>query len=503
MSSPFKSTVRNLLIPSLLAASALNAIADDHGLRIHHAVEVEFETERGRVHHVQGSDDMKTWTNIDDGTVGKGAAMSTLLSIQASTNKPFNFFRVVTADIPTNGPAPLTLLGQSLRLDDSEDGDRFQFLTETNGVKTSSNNPDTFEYVLARTGTNEIQLEITRPNDSDPLRKELVTLTFATEATGNWVKDRIRKGKLKDRDTGTFQLAAAVDGTNQPPVNPGETNNSVQVPTEIPTLATGLQFTFGNGGDREQVTFTTGTAGIIADDDLGADDSKAITYAYTLVETNKATLVITFKPGKRDEYVLTYKSASQGSFQRKEFKNDKLDDTDNGAFSVGLPGASNGGNSGGNGGDDHGGNSGHGGDDNGGDDNGGSGGGGSSVDDNPKGNDDGNNNGGGTTGNSALGTAPASVTGISLTFDDDIPADVLAFTSDTAGTKTHGADVDPFTYTYSVTGTATATLVATYKVDRWSEFKLTFQGENKGTFVGNVYDKGVFKSTKTGKFGQP
>ena len=43
----------SLVIISSISTLSL-ALADDRGVRIHHAIEVEFETERGRVHHVQG-----------------------------------------------------------------------------------------------------------------------------------------------------------------------------------------------------------------------------------------------------------------------------------------------------------------------------------------------------------------------------------------------------------------------------------------------------------------
>lgn len=453
---------KGLLLLSCVSSLCL-ALAEDHGVRIHRAIEVEFETERGRVHHVQGSDDMQHWTNIDSGTTGRGDAASTLLSIQSSTNQTYNFFRVVTEEIPTNGPAPLTLAGTVLQMDDTLGDDALRFLTETNGVK-SGNSPDSFNYLLTRMSTNELQLEITRPGESTSTRRDLVSLTFSTPTTGNWIRDTFRKGRLKDRSSGNFALGGATTDPSTPPTTGTETNTPPEIPTEIPVNAVGLAFTFGSGEHGERIEFSSNELATIYGDDEAPDDSHAVTYTYAMIGTNQASLIVTLKPGKRDEYLLTYKNSSQGSFVRKEIKNDKLDDTDTGAFSVALKGANTP------------------------NDSTGSGGTGGSV---------------GGTQNQGTIEALASLLGKQLSFDDDVPADVYTFSSDTTGVKTHGADKDSFTYTYAVTNPTTATLVAKFKIDRWSEFQLTFLGNGSGSFTRTDFDKNTLKSTKTGKFQSP
>lgn len=455
---------RNNTLALITCVSSLcSALADDRGVRIHHAIEVEFETERGRVHHVQGSDDMQHWTNIDSGTTGRGDAASTLLSIQSSTNQPFNFFRVVTEEIPTNGPAPLSIVGSVLQMDDALGEDALRFLTETNGVKAGSS-PDPFNYLLTRMSTNELQIEITRPGESVATRRDLVSLTFSTPTTGNWVRDTFRKGRLKDRSSGNFALGGSTTDPLTPPTGGGETNIPPAILTEIPASAVGLAFTFGSGEHRERIEIKSTELAAHFGDDEAPDDSHALMYSYALIGTNQASLVVTLKPGKRDEYVLTYKNTSQGSFIRKEIKNDKLDDTDTGAFSVAMIGTSI-----------------------------------------TTGTDDSGGTGGTSGGTETQGSTEAftSLLGKQLSFDDDTPADVYSFLSNTAGVKTHGTDKDSFTYTYSVTSPTTAKLVATFKTDRWSEFQLTFLEAGKGSFSRTDFDKSTLKSTKTGKFQSP
>jgi hypothetical protein len=452
----------SLVIISSISTLSL-ALADDRGVRIHHAIEVEFETERGRVHHVQGSDDMQHWTNIDSGTTGRGEAVSTLLSIQSSTNQPFNFFRVVTDEIPTNGPAPIALTGAVLQLDDTLGEDALRFLTETNGVK-SSGSWDSFDYLFTRLSTNEIQFEMTRPGESATSRRDLVSLTFSTTTTGNWIRDTYRKGKLKDRSSGNFVLTTSTTDSTHSSSGETQTTNAPVLPTEIPSSAIGLAFTFGGGEHRERLEVLSSQLATIFGDDESPDDSHSATYTYEMVGTNQANLVVILKPGKRDEYVLTFKNAAQGTFVRKEIKNDKLDDTDAGAFSVALVGTTNSGGSSGS-----------------------------------EGNTD-SGNGTETQGNTEAFT---SLLGKQLSFDDDVPADIYSFATETTGIKTHDTDKDSFTYTYTVTSPTTAKLVATFKPGRWSEFALTFLGAGKGTFIQSEFDKTTLKSTKSGKFQTP
>ncbi len=436
------------------ASLASNALAEDHGLRIHRAIEVEFETERGRVHHLQGSDDLQHWTNIDSGTAGRGDSASTLLSTQASTNASFSFFRVVTEEIPTNGPAPLAVLGSVLQLDDTWGDDALRFLTETNGIK-SSVDPDPFNYLLTRLSTNELQLELTRPGESVSVRRDVVSLTFSTPTMGNWVRDTFRKGKLKDRSSGNFTLSGTPADPSNPQSEGTPTNTAPAHPTEIPGSATGLAFTFGGGDHQERVEMIAADVATVIGDDVAPDDSHGATYSYARLGTNQATLVVHLKADRRDEYLLTYKNASQGTFVRREIKNDQLNDTDTGAFSVALLAT-------------------------------------------------GGTNGSGGTGNNNNGTGAAevlqSLLGQQLTFDDDLPADIYTFSSETVGKKTHGTDQDPFTYTYTVTGQTTARFVARFKPDRWSEFQLTFLGDKRGAFIRTDFDKNTFKQTKSGRF---
>jgi hypothetical protein len=183
-------------------------------------------------------------------------------------------------------------------------------------------------------------------------------------------------------------------------------------------------------------------------DDVADNESNIFTYTYTLTASNSAAIVVTFKSGKWDEYDLTFSSAAQGLFVRREYQDGVLKDTDRGGFSAVVL-----------------------------------------APPNPPG-------GGG-------GTMPTnSVSGFTYTMDDGgaIPT-TLIFSSMTAGTELDDSAPSQFTYTYTVTGVNTANLVARFKTDKWDEYDLVFTaGANSGAFVRRAFDQNLLKKTSSGSF---
>jgi hypothetical protein len=74
------------------------------------------------------------------------------------------------------------------------------------------------------------------------------------------------------------------------------------------------------------------------------------------------------------------------------------------------------------------------------------------------------------------------------------------FLTETEGREFEPGDVDPFTYVYDAVDASTATIVATFKPDRWDDLTLTFETETTGTYVLNRHDDNLLKDQKSGDF---
>jgi hypothetical protein len=458
-----------------LSVPHLSTAQEDRGVKIRTAVEIEFETERGRSYHIQGSRDMVNWEDVVESVPGHGGRDGRILSTKDDGHK---FFRVVVTEIPSGGPAPSSVAGLTLSLDDSPGGDLMQFTSETEGVDLGVN-PDPFTYILTRTGPDTIKIETKRAGATD--RRDVYTLVFTVAAAGTWVRDEFRGSELKDRDVGVFTVVNGTPGGGTPPGgNPPGTGTPPAAPTEVPAALAGLAYLFQSSGQPDRLEFTSATSGTEFSDDVNDDEPNQFTYTYAMSNPATASLVVTFKPDRWDEYTLVFTSPSQGTFVRREFKDGALDDTDSGAFSsvilspITQPNPPSGGTT------------------------------------NPP-------SGGGTpppdgttpppTGETppppnGSAAPPASLVGLSYSMNDGgAILTRLVITSATAGTEFDDSDPTQFTYAYTVTGANTASLVLTFKTDKWDEYDLTFTaGTNGGTFVRREFDNDELKDTDSGTF---
>lgn len=299
---------------------------EDHRLGVRHAVEVEFEAERGRSYRLQRSTDLVHWEDVGEPVYGHGRREDRLLSARGTDPGCLEVFRVLATDAPTEGPAPWSLAGQVISLDDQPGDDRMRFVTETDGVDEGEA-PDPFTYQYSRLGTHEAKVEIAYTAS----KVDVLTLSFTTARTGTWVRDEYRKGRLKDRDTGVFALLDA-NGAPLPPPG-GTTEPPPKVPAEVPAALGGLAYTFHSGETPERLEFTTTAAGTEFDDDTDDDEPNTFTYTYARATGDTATLVVTFKPDRWDEYDLSFQAgANTGTFVRREFDRNALRDTDAGSF---------------------------------------------------------------------------------------------------------------------------------------------------------------------------
>jgi hypothetical protein len=165
-------------------------------------------------------------------------------------------------------------------------------------------------------------------------------------------------------------------------------------------------------------------------------DIDPFTYTFTQNGPTTATVVVTYKPGEYDEWDLTWDGAGTGTFTRDEYKDSLLEDTDTGRF----------------------------------------------VET------------GGTT------TPPAGLSGLRLEESVQLEDERFEFLTLTNGRKFQPGDVDPFTYVYTPVDATNATLLATFKADKWDDLTLSFETETTGIYVLTRYDDNVFKDQKRGEF---
>ncbi|MBI3881306.1 MAG: hypothetical protein HY301_14740 [Verrucomicrobia bacterium] len=448
---------RHLLVMFALLSFTGGAFAqtNTNSVRIYYAVEVEFHAETNNYYKLQSSSNLIEWHDVTEPVFGNAAAVSHLRSTRGSNNSSGEFFRLVTLPATNVSFAPAGFAGVTLSLNDSVLNDLLQFTNATGGVLVDGGVSNLFIYTYTKTGESEARVDLVRGTTAYYAdRSNVYHFTFAAPTVGTFTSEEYRLGRLKSRRMGTFQVTEGIAAL------PGTTNGLPQgtnaIPTNPPVSLAGLVYFFQSGSTPDRLDFSAATNGYGFEDNLkpsetnGAPD--AFAYSYTLTAPSNATLIVMFSPTKRDEYTLTFTAGAQGTFIRREYRNNILDDTDTGSFTPSsLTPYGTGGNSGG---------------------------------------------GGGGLSN----TPPASVNGTTYTMSDDSPpAKALQFISATAGTQT-STNVDSFIYTYSVTGVSTSALTVQFKPDRWDEYDLTFTGNISGNFVRRVFKSSTLNDTKSGTF---
>ena len=434
------------LLTAATSLAALTAVRGDDSaaqLTIHTAIEVEFPTESGKVYQLQGSSNLVDWSSIGDPVFGVGRPVSKTFSTRSGANVAFQSYRLDVVAGPADGFAPWSLSGLTLSLDDDSDNDLLRFQSETEGVD-EGDDADRFTYVFSRVDLNTVTAELTYSG----ARREVLTFTFSAAGMGTWMREEFRNGRLKDRDVGAFTVAAPAGsgGTPPPPTPPG-------VPAEMPAALGGVAYLFQDDSTPDRLEFSTDGQGLEVGDDVNDDEPNRFTYSYAVTGTNTARLVVTFKPGKYDEYELTFANGARGTFVRREFQKDQLKDVDQGSFSA--VGAS-------------------------------------------------TENSGGTPPTNT-GTRPeGTLQGLTYTLRTGENPETLRFYSETTGLEV-GDDVDDdepntFSYTYRSTGAQTAELIVQFKADKWDEYALNFTEGNSGTFIRREFDDGLLKDTDTGSF---
>lgn len=221
------------------------------------------------------------------------------------------------------------------------------------------------------------------------------------------------------------------------------------MPPNPPQSLAGLSYLFHTGGTPDQLIFQTNESGIEIEDNPKEDDdnpNKFFTYSYVLTSESSATLIVNLPNNRRDEYFLTFTLGQQGTFLREEYRDDRLDDTDRGAFSpTNLP---------------------------------------SDLPPPP----------------AEFNSLPNQIQGLTLTAFSGEDPERLVFQTASSGVEFDDSAPSQFTYSWSSTGEKSLQLIITFKTDKWDEYTLTYTEAQGGSFVRREFKKGELDDTDTGRF---
>lgn len=194
------------------------------------------------------------------------------------------------------------------------------------------------------------------------------------------------------------------------------------------------QFLYFEEGPEDYLVFIDATTG--EERDI-AGDVDEFTYTFAATGANTASLVATRDVGRYDEWDLTWTGAGQGTFVRREYRDDTLEDTDTGGFVE-------------------------------------------------------------SSGSSA---PPSDLSGIRLEESVELEDERFEFLTETDGRKFKPGDIDPFTYTFTpAEGDPAASIVATYRPGRYDEIDLAYEASITGTYILRRFREGLLKDEKRGPF---
>ena len=209
--------------------------------------------------------------------------------------------------------------------------DKYQFNTGNNGVATpgsssgevettSTGNIYTYSYSVLSSNTASLTINFGYYGIGGD--KQEYDLTFNDGSNALFTRRIYRLGSLFTTDNGVFTQNAVLSSTT-----PGNTNS---VPTVAPTNPVGYTYTMNYSSTPPRLVFKNSVGGIEFDDSAPSD----FTYTYTATGTDTFHVVVTFKPGRWDEYDLTFTSGSTGNMVVRRYEKSSLKRTDGGSFSV-------------------------------------------------------------------------------------------------------------------------------------------------------------------------
>jgi hypothetical protein len=210
--------------------------------------------------------------------------------------------------------------------------DKYQFNTNNTGVATPGTSAgevevsptgNIFTYTYSVLSSNTASLTINFGYYGIGGDRQEYDLTFNDGPSALFNRRIFRLGSLFTTDQGVFTPNAVLT----PPASPGNTNS---VPTTPPSNPVGFTYTMNYSATPPNLVFQTATTGT----QFGDSSPSTFTYTYVPTATNTFHLVATFKPGRYDDYVLTFATGATGNLVLHSYDKNVLKRTDSGSFSV-------------------------------------------------------------------------------------------------------------------------------------------------------------------------
>jgi len=221
-----------------------------------------------------------------------------LLSISIATLAPFSL----------QAAPPSDLLGKYLYFVEEGPEDYLIFDDATTGEKRDLvGGIDGFGYTFTPTGPTTATVVVTY----DVGEYDEWNLTWDGAGTGTFTRDEYKDSALKDADMGRFVESG---GTTAPPA--GFSGIRLEETVE----------------PNERFEFLTETEGR----EFEPGDVDPFTYVYDAVDATTATIVATYKPGRRDELTLTFETETTGTYVLDRHDDNLLKDQKSGDFRLDL-----------------------------------------------------------------------------------------------------------------------------------------------------------------------
>lgn len=209
--------------------------------------------------------------------------------------------------------------------------DKYQFNGNNTGTATPGTSSgevevaptgNTFTYTYSVLSSNTASLIINFGYYGIGGDRQEYDLTFNDGSSALFNRRIYRLGSLFTTDQGVFTPNAVLT-----PPTPPNTNGAPATPPGSPA---GFTYTMNDSSTPPRVVFQTATSGTEFDDSAPS----SFTYTYTQTDTNTFHLVVTFKPGKYDDYVLTFATAATGNLVLHSYDKNALKRTASGSFAV-------------------------------------------------------------------------------------------------------------------------------------------------------------------------
>jgi hypothetical protein len=255
-------------------------------------------------------------------------------------------------NLPTE--MPVELEGLTYSFHSGGHPDRLVFETATSGTEYGDDEDDNeaniFTYTYTQTGVDTAVLLVQFKAD----KWDEYELTFSNGAQGSFIRKEYKDGELDDTDMGMFSPVdsaasgstgtddnggatggtddngGATGGTDDNGGATGGTGDNGGVDVAAAAAVEGFNYSMVVGLQTVRLEFSGADAGTEHDD----SGPNPFTYIYEVTGAATANLVVVLKADKWDEYVLTFTGDGVGTFERTEYDNNLLKDTDSGTFSA-------------------------------------------------------------------------------------------------------------------------------------------------------------------------